>query len=171
MAKIFYRLTKEQEAECQEFLKTKNITIPTSDFILDGFKTLVMNTIQNTNGLLETKQITQKELDDEQVQFTESIPEGNGEKRVIVLSGEKIVNGLIQACKLSNVMDRKSQKKTFSTLEPYLQEYIEGQMKFIHMHLMELEINKELEVSKKQTVEHEIAEVRKNFKAKVTESK
>jgi hypothetical protein len=167
MTKIFYKLTQEQQMECLEFIKIKKLNMALSDFIIDGLRQLVLNNTNQAVQLISSGQLTQKELDEEKFAFTESVPEGQGGQRVIVLTGSKLLEGLIQAFKVSNIMGRENNMKTHKKLENYIQDYIQGQMAFIHTHLLELALEDEVKATKETTKKTELEQATKAAKAKI----
>lgn len=171
-SKLFYLLTKEQENITNEFLKINKIEATISDFVIDTLKKVSGDITNALPNMIELKKVTQEELDKEIVKFEgklSKIPD-NAQLKAIVLSGESIINGLVTACKINNISNRKNNMIIFSKVDDFVSEYISNEIQKLKAWLVNYKLQQEVEESKKLTNDAEIEQVKKDFKEKALKS-
>jgi hypothetical protein len=170
--KIFYKLTKEQEEDCKKFQKIKKIeNTSISDFMIDSFSMMATKAQENLTILVNQKELTKLEIEQEDFGSVVKDLKGEGDLKVVIFTGDKIPEGMLLAFKISNIMVKKKKEGTpHQIFEDYLQEYIKSQFDFIHNFVIEYELRQEAEAAKAETKKIEMEQEKQKVKEKALAS-
>lgn len=152
--KLFYWITeREIEIIRKKQAQDKNEN-DLSGFMINFFKESVMATKRNESSLLLQNKCKNKDVDKIKLQFNEKYKRSHAKKKVLVLYGNALFDGLIWAAKFQTCINKKSGKTIFKSVDEWLSGLIHNYINDIEAEIYNNEIEedckKSLELLKKE---------------------
>jgi hypothetical protein len=154
--KLFWSISPSQEKDVDEFFIINKINATQSEFVIDSLNMLAKNIDQVLKEQLSTKKITHEEITAQKINYEGKITPKKGYKlKVIILTGSKTFDGLMLACKINNVVNLKNKDVVYSTLDSFVEGYIENELNKISAWLIQYNFDQEAKQSKEETLKEE----------------